>query len=165
MIRLFKNKKLDDKKTSGSVFQKVNQWYTRYELKFADGINRRTKNWTTRQWKYFLTIFCLVGGTAASYQMVSSITGAREASTTQLLTIVSPQFPQYAAHPGVMEPANMGLISDTEYSRLVMFENYLDSIKASPGGQLYYDSLMSTRSGLMDTIQTIKRLYLLQRSR
>jgi hypothetical protein len=162
MLKLFKNKKGDDKKFSGTFFQMVNRRFTQYGLKLADLINRQTKNWSPRQWKYFLIIFCTVGGTAATYEMVTSIIYSERPHTTQFLTIVSPQ---YAIHPEKKEKADHAFISEAEYSRLVQFENYLDSMKNSPTGRSYYDSLMNMRSGLMDTIRVIKRLYLLQKSR
>ncbi len=163
MLKLFKNKKSDDKKFSGTFFQMANQRFTQYGLKLADLINRQTKNWSPRQWKYFLIIFCTVGGTAATYEMVTSIISSEHPrSTSQFLTIVSPE---YAIHPEKKGKEDGALISEAEYSRLIQFENYLDSMKNSLAGRAYYDSLMNARSGLMDTIRVIKRLYLLQKSR
>jgi hypothetical protein len=162
MLKLFKNKKIDDEKSNGTFFQMVNRRFTQYGLKFADLINRQTKNWSLRQWKYFLVIFCTVGGTAATYQIVTSIISTDHPRSAQFLTIVSPE---YAIHPEEKEKADGTIISETEYSRLVQFENYLDSMKNSLTGRSYYDSLMNARSGLMDTIRVIKRLYLLQKSR
>jgi hypothetical protein len=162
MLKIFKNKKTDEKQTSVTFFQMVNQRFTQYGLKLADLINRQTKNWSPRKWKYFLIIFCTVGVTAASYEMVTSIISSEHPRSRQFLTIVSPE---YAIHPEVKGKADGALISESEYSRLVQFENYLDSLKNSLTGRSYYDSLMNARSGLMDTIRVIKRLYMLQKSR
>ena len=53
-------------------------------------------------------------------------------------------------------------ISDLEYTRLVSYLDFLDSLKGSEHTKPVYDSIVKANPGLLDSLMLAHRMYLLQ---
>lgn len=54
------------------------------------------------------------------------------------------------------------VISDHEYQKVVAYLDYLDDLKTSRQGRAVYDSILTLRPGLQDSLLRIHQMYLRQ---
>jgi hypothetical protein len=112
----------------------------------------RTKN----MWKriHFIS-FCLAFGVASTICIIRAISDG--AVPFYIETISRPRsiFPlddQY----DITQPLT---IREDVIQRVMRFDSYLDSLKASKEGARIYDSIILIRPGLLDSLQIAKRIF------
>jgi hypothetical protein len=111
---------------------------------------------TKTMWKrvHFFT-FCLAFGVASTMCIVRAVRD--RPAPFQIETISRPRsiFPlddQY----DITQPLT---IRDDVIQRLMRFDSYLDSLKASKEGSRIYDSIVLIRPGLLDSLQLVKQIF------
>jgi hypothetical protein len=111
---------------------------------------------TKTMWKrvHFI-LFCLAFGVASTMCIIRAVSDGP--APFQIETISRPRsiFPlddQY----DVTQPLT---IREDVFQRVMRFDSYLDSLKASKEGARIYDSIILTRPGLLDSLQLVKQIF------
>ncbi len=113
----------------------------------------RTAGFTKKGWITALACLVLFMGSYSGYLIVSAFTGKPKV-TLKVDAIHKP------AHTGEMgEPEIQAGISRAEYLRIEKFHRYMDSLARSPTGKGTYDSIISKRPGLIDSVKQVEKYY------
>lgn len=96
-----------------------------------------------------LILFVLLTGSYNVYCIVNAITGKGYS-----MAITPIQKPKYAT--GKEESYKATEVPEAEYRRIKKFRKYMDSLAQNPSGKILYDSLISRRPGLMDSLRWIE---------
>lgn len=113
---------------------------------------------TSRRVKVILLIiFCLLSGGISFYTANRSFSGKHDLSISDG-SIKTPKH----IHEHSKEISTAVRISEEEYQRIHKFKQYLDSIANEPFGRKTFDSIITARPGLLDSILIIEHIYLSQ---
>jgi hypothetical protein len=104
-----------------------------------------------------LIVFCLLAGSISFYAAKSSFSGKQKIS----LSANSIKKPKNIHKPSKERRTSVG-ITHEEYLRIYNFKLYLDSIASTPSGRITFDSIITARPGLIDSILIIEHIYLSQ---
>lgn len=104
-----------------------------------------------------LIIFCLLAGSISFDAAKRSFSGRQKIS----LSANAIKKPIHIHHSGEETRATVG-VTHEEYLRIYNFKLYLDSIANSPSGRRTFDSIITARPGLIDSILIIEHIYLSQ---
>ena len=132
-----------------------------YGRQFAEGMNAKTSHWSRLKWKVCLLIFCVISSGLTVYSVFTSIRDYKPKTTLNMTPI---RGPKYATGSNDLTQGSSTTISDAEYVKLRMFDNYIDSLRNNTATRASYDSIIKYRSGLLDSIRIIERMYLAQRN-
>lgn len=103
-----------------------------------------------------LIIFCILSGIISFYTAKRSFSGKHEIS----LSSSSLEKPKHILlHSKKIKTT----ISEDEYLRIHNFKMYLDSIANAPSGRRTFDSIITLRPGLIESILIIENIYLSQK--
>lgn len=130
----------------------------RWQQRWADFMQRRTERLSDNGKRIVLIMFCLMAGSLSIYPVANSFTEPRFARFHILQLSPSP-------NSGKAGDENTRVdigISKSDYQRLERFRHYMDSLAASTAGRRTYDGILIHRSGLMDSLYLIEKLYQLQ---
>ena len=115
---------------------------------------KRTEKFSRRTWIVLLILFVLSTSTYSVYLAVSAITE----KDGILITVTPIKKSRYTTETGETDK-EAAEVSEVEYRRIKRFRVYMDSLARSPSGKTLYDSINSSRPGLMDSLQLIEQLY------
>lgn len=155
-MKLFKRRtesKADSTKPN-AISKGMKAGYKRLQGGWATWMMRRTENFSRRTWVVALILFVLSGSTYSTYLAVSAFTGKK----ANAITITPIKKLKHATETGEthIEAAEL---SEAEYTRIKRFRVYMDSLARSPSGKILYDSIISQRPGLMDSVRFIENYY------
>ena len=105
--------------------------------------------------KTALILFCLIGGGYSLYLIVSALTTHPKANDA--LKIEQATVPKHFDKTGaeIAEPESN--VDERTYGQIRFFKAYTDSLKTA--NSPLYDSIVSARPYLMDSIQALEQLY------
>ncbi|TXI87455.1 MAG: hypothetical protein E6Q36_07425 [Chryseobacterium sp.] len=157
MFRIFR-KRNKKEQSSPSVFQKISTAVEKFHRRWANYLNRKTENIKTSTLKVLLFIFCALFGSICIYTGLDAI---RQPST--VIKVDKIQFPSHTIikNEGTAHQQSE-ILSAQEYENIQSFKRYMDSLKNDKSGKASYDSIITERPGLMDSISLAESLYLKQ---
>ena len=154
-MKLFIKKKENNLRPKHNAFHNgLQRGYRRLQGGWADGMSRFTKNFSKGKWMVSLILFVLLAGTGSVYVAVNSSTAKKNHS----ILIIRIKTPKYINETGETNTSGIN-ISAAEFGRIKKFRVYMDSLAGSPSGKIFYDSIMSHRPRLMDSIEFIENYY------
>jgi len=123
--------------------------------KFAGYLSAKSENVPKKSGQFYLFVFCLVFGGTSIYIAIRGIE-----SPSSKIAIQNISVPVYtmAADSSKMLPS-LPLLTEQQYQRIVNFKIFMDSLQSSAAGKVLYDSIVSARPGLMDSIRLVEQLY------
>lgn len=156
MIRFFKKKKRESSRVN-AFYKKIRELTEKRQRKWADYMNKKFENVSPFRIKLSLVLFSLFFGSACLLIGVRSLSKKTESTTVQKISMPShillqDQYP----YDSSMRRATLSV---DEVDRIKQFRKYLDSLLAAPSGRTVYDSLMLQRPGLLDSLQTIEKVF------
>ncbi len=156
MIRLFKKKKREAGRVN-AFYKKIGELTEKRQRKWADYMNKKFENVSPFRIKLSLILFSLFFGSACLLIGVRSLSRKTESTMVQKISMPShillkDQYP----YDSSMRRATLSV---DEVDRIKQFRKYLDSLIAAPNGKPVYDSLMLQRPGLLDSLQTIEKIF------
>lgn len=157
MFRIFRkrNKKTQ---TSPPLFKKVGVAVEKFHRKWANYLNRKTEGIKTSTLKVLLFIFCGLFGSICVYTGFDAIR-----KPSNVIKVDKIQLPTHVIIED--EGANLHqseILSAEEYANIQSFKKFMDSLKNDKKGRASYDSIITERPGLMDSIGLAESLYLKQ---
>lgn len=152
---LFKRNRRNTEVSAGRkiITEQLGSLYKKAHAGWANWMAEHTATLTKKDVLMVLTVFVLLIGGYSSYLLVNGFTG----STTKLFTVATISKPAHAVETG--EVNGVAAKSDLEYKRIKRFHNYMDSLKANPAGKKIYDSIITKRPGLMDSLRQVEHYY------
>lgn len=122
------------------------------QRKWAGGMNKLTRNWTSPQKKIALVSFCVLLGAHSGIALYQAFNPRPQKQSVIPATRMRQPIIQETK---IREPSHR----DPAYRRVKQIHAYLDSLKTTTDGRARYDSLIKSRPGLMDTIIMIENFY------
>lgn len=152
------------RKPGGTVKENVAQ--NRFAIRIVSACIRLQQRWAnfmghhterlSRSGKLIaLTLFCLTAGSLSIYFIANSLM-SRKASS---FTVTHLTKPPYADKAGDENTKTFEIVSKSEYEKIQRFRYYMDSLVRSPSGKRLYDSILTNRPGLIDSILVLEKIY------
>lgn len=104
--------------------------------------------------RIWLLIFCIVFGALSIYSFVGAFKSDKISHNK-----IKPAQLSVPKYYDQNEVQNLPTVSKNDMQRIEKFKKYMDSLKGSVRGKPVYDSILTARPGLMDSVQTIEQLY------
>lgn len=145
---------------SGRIATGINKYVTDRQTKLAGFLNRKAAGLSTGGKKVFLFVFCLLFGGMSLYLIVKTLWHPSEADASIKPKAIS--VPRHMNKTGEETLYPRVLVTEEDMKEVRTFKRYMDSLKNSVNGKSLYDSILTARPGLMDTVGMLEELYLLQ---
>lgn len=116
----------------------------------AAWLQQKTNGLSSKKVKIFLLIFCLIFFSVSILVMYQSFK-----TDNRNLYFISP----IRTIPLLKEQRLRPVINEQEFKRIHGFKIYLDSLQTTAKGKLKFDSLLSARPHLTDTINYLENIY------
>lgn len=127
----------------------------RFQQRWADFMQHHTERLSRNGKLIILSLFCLTAGSLSVYFIASSVM-SRKASS---ITVIHFKQPPNAVKSGDENTKALVIVSEAEYIKILRFKLYMDSLARSPSGKELYESILSERPGLMDSVLLIEKIY------
>lgn len=140
---------------SDRVAEKIAGTCVRIQKSFADNMNKAFGTMNNRRLKITLILFCLVAGGYSLYLIVDAVT--RHPKANVALKIEQANIPKHFDKTGeeIIEPESY--VDEHTYRQIKVFKAYMDSLNITKSP--LFDSIVSARPFLMDTIQALEKMY------
>ena len=122
------------------------------QFRFAVFMGLKTSTMSTKAKWLWLLVFCLVFGGFSIYALLGTFGQNQKAMKPSQLSV-----PKHYERivPKVYEQP----VTEKDIERINGFKKYVDSMRLSSNGKIWYDSILITRPGLIDSIRTIEEIY------
>ncbi len=151
---IFKPKPKQENPKSGIFLHGLQVLYRRLQSGWAVWMANRTKDFSQSFLKLLLAVFVLSAGSYSFYLGVHALTGKGRGA----FHITPIQQPRHATETGEVRPT-YPRVTAQEHERIKRFRLYMDSLTSSPTGKALYDSILSHRPGLMDSVVFMDNYY------
>ncbi|CAD0004851.1 hypothetical protein [Flavobacterium chungangense] len=138
-----------------NLWQKFEQANLRLQYKCANWLERKTAHFTRLNWILILLCFTVFTSSCSIYLIVRSFS----ANKTGNIRVIPITKPTNAVSLKDKPPELNEVISKKEFEKITSFRNYMDSLGRSPTGKKTYDSIVSDRPGLLDSLTIIENYY------
>lgn len=153
-MKIFRNKSKSQKELNPIIERMLLR--CKYKLKkFASWLQQKTIQYSPKKLTILLTAFCFVF-IGESLLIIYHSLGQKHFNSY----FITPIRPMILLREKKYQP----LISEKEYNAIHSFKMHLDSLKATAGGKLKFDSLLLNRPHLIDSINLLENLYYEQQS-
>ncbi|MEO6869986.1 MAG: hypothetical protein ABI168_10095 [Ginsengibacter sp.] len=159
MFMLFKKNKIKETVHENCAHGKntinIVSVFIRFQRKWAKLMQVYTERLSRQSKLMMFFLFCIIGGSLSIYLIANSIIGREKVS----YTVTHFKRPQFVDKTGD-ENTKIGVrITESEYQKIQLFKLYMDSLVCSPSGKKIYDNILKSRSGLIDSIFIIDKIY------
>lgn len=137
------------------VAEKIARIFIRIQKLFANKMNKAFGNMNNRRLKITLILFCLVAGGYSLYLIVNSITTHPKADS--VLQIEQANIPKHFDKTGEETVEHESYVDEHTYRQIQIFKAYMDSLEVTKSP--VYDSIVTARPYLMDSIQALEQLH------
>ena len=135
MLFTFKNgitkEPAEKDRITSKLLQQFDEVNLRLQYKCAHWLERKTANWSRKNWMFILVVFTLVTSGCSIYVMVDSFSNPR-VSSIPITPFVKPTN-TIQTHEK-MDQLKV-VISKGEYEKLIRFRRHMDSLGHSPTGK------------------------------
>ncbi|XDZ54243.1 hypothetical protein FlaCF_1291 [Flavobacterium tructae] len=138
-----------------SLWQKFEQANLRLQYKCANWLERKTAHFSRLNWIVILLFFTVFTTGCSIYLIVNSFSGNKIGNI-----IITPITKSTNLVPIKERRIELNtIISKTEFEKITSFRKYMDSLGRSPTGKKTYDSIVSDRPGLLDSLTILENYY------
>lgn len=159
MLSLFRNKKKQKAEEQQDVrdqfLKSLVHTCLRWQSRWAEWMQTKAEKLSGKGKLMVLLIFVLLTGSYSIYLIGKSLPENHSPS----FSIISIKRPAHIQETGDEAKHTNAVISKSEYERIHRFSKYMDSLANSSTGKVLYDSMVTLRPGLMDSIQLIENIY------
>ncbi|GIQ57880.1 hypothetical protein Flavo103_10160 [Flavobacterium collinsii] len=152
-----RNSKKSDvmERAKNTLWHKFEQANLRLQYKCANWLERKTVHFSRLNWILVLLCFIVFTSGCSIYLIVNSFSDNKTGNIT-----VTPITKPTNAVLIEEKPTQLNtIISKTEFEKIISFREYMDSLGRSPTGKKAYDSIVSERPGLLDSLTIIENYY------
>lgn len=119
--------------------------------RYADMLNAKAAKMKRNTLFRCFWIFCLTFSMLNVYCLIHSVNKTSSFLTDKI------SVPSHVLSNDTIP--QMPLVDDKEFVSILSFQLFLDSLKHSPSGAKIYDSLVSHRYGLLDSLSVIENMF------
>lgn len=142
-------------RAKNNLWQKFEQANLRLQYKCAHWLELKTAHFTRLNWIVILLAFIVFTGGCSIYLIVKSFSG----NPSENITVIPITKPANSI-PLKEKPLELNeVIGKREFKKITSFRKYMDSLTRSPTGKKTYDSIVSDRPGLLDSLTIIENYY------
>ncbi|MBX2933929.1 MAG: hypothetical protein KF825_06765 [Ferruginibacter sp.] len=162
---LFKRRKKNEEDTSepsvsDKMAGKIAVAGIKLQTAFANKMNELFRNMNSKKLKTLLIIFCLVAGGYSIYLFVNAFVNTdKESSGFKVDQIHVPEHFNKSGD-GQIPEAN---VEEETYNKIQDYKRYMDSLKQTKN--YLYDSIITARPFLMDTVLMLEEIYQSQKQK
>lgn len=131
------------------------------QTKFAKGMNKIFTGMNAKRLKLSLIIFCIGCGGYSIYLLTDAIISP--ASNQQTIKIEQAVVPKHFNKTGDEIIAAENMVDEETFHQIQQFKHYLDSLKQNKS--YLYDSILTARPYLMDTVLMLEQIYYSQKQK
>ncbi len=161
---LFKKqkKKIETANTvSDKIAGKIAKAGIAVQNKFAKGMDKIFAGMKTKRLKLYLIIFCIGCGGYSIYLFTDAIISPD--ANNKALQIDKASIPKLIDDTGDEMMATDNSVDEETFNQIQQFKRYLDSLKQSKS--YLYDSIVTARPFLMDTVLILEQIYYSQKQK
>jgi hypothetical protein len=144
----------EEPESKDSLRQRLDKANLRLQYKCADWLEQKTAHWTSNHWMAILCCYVLFTMGCSTYLIVDGFWGI----PSKTITIISITRPNNAVADKKQLRLNIPASADG-FKKIIRFRKYIDSLGLSPTGQKSYDSIVSHRPGLIDSLIAVEHYY------
>ncbi|MGF2412022.1 MAG: hypothetical protein ACQUYJ_06825 [Ferruginibacter sp.] len=163
-MRLFKKQKKKSEAgnaVSDKVAGKIAKAGIFVQSRFANGMNKMFTGMNVKRLKLLLIIFCIGCGGYSIYLFTDAIVSP--AATQQTIKIEQAIVPKHFNKTGDEIIAAENIVDEETFGQIQQFKHYLDSLKQNKN--YLYDSILTARPFLMDTVLMLEQIYYSQKQK
>lgn len=161
-MRLFrKKKKDDDNNVSDKVAGKIAGLGIALQKKFAAAMNKLFEKMSYKRLKIWLAVFCITCGGYSMYILANAVFS--KATNQQSIKIDPVKVPKHYDNAGDEMLAPDNAVGEETFQKIQAFKKYMDSLKLA--GSKQYDSILTARPYLMDTVLILEQIYYSQKQK
>lgn len=131
------------------------------QTKFCNMVNKQLSRLSIQKLKTMLIIFCVGAGGYSIYLIGNSIAGGGKIEEVNKAARLS--LPKHFQRTGNELKITENYIDDKSFSKIEQVKNYLDSLKHS--NKKIYDSILTARPLLLDSISILEAIYYSQKQK
>jgi hypothetical protein len=126
----------------------------------SDCLQLKTNGLSIKAKRICFFFFCLLFGSFSVGILLKGFFHGKPSIAVPSITV-----PAYVGKPSDDLHTNQNIISQHEFDDIKAFKQYMDSLKFSNGGRSLFDSIITVRPHLMDSILFLEHIYQLQLSK
>lgn len=147
---------IDRSKTSDLISFQIASCINTMQCRFGESMNKLTSKLTRRSKVVLLVGICLFFGGGSLYVLVHGLINRSLETTLQQIEV---PIPMRINHSDDLSSTNKGILNETEFRKIKLFRNYLDSLQSCIEGKKIIDSIIRVRPGFMDSLKKVEFLY------
>lgn len=160
----WKRKSVSQQNESGEgLSSNIKRYVAKKEGNLAGYLNKKVNGLSVKGQMFFLFAFCTLFGGVSLYLVLNTFLGPNSSSSS-----IKPQsinIPRNLNKTGEENIYPNLLVTEEDIKQVRAFRLFMDSLHLTPNGKPIYDSILTNRPGLMDTISMLEQLYLLQQNK
>lgn len=129
--------------------------------KFAKTMNKLFEKMNYKRLKIWLIIFCITCGGYSIYLLANAILSPT--STQHSIKIDPVNVPKHFDNGGDEMLAPENAVDEETFKNILAFKHYMDSLKQAKSNE--YDSILTARPFLMDTVLMLEQIYYSQQKK
>jgi hypothetical protein len=131
------------------------------QSRFANGMNKIFTGMNVKRLKLSLIIFCIGCGGYSIYLFTDAIISP--ASNQHTIKIEQASVPKHFNKTGDEIITAENIVDEETFNQIQQFKHYLDSLKQNKSS--LYDSILTARPFLMDTVLMLEQIYYSQKQK
>jgi hypothetical protein len=131
------------------------------QTKFADGMNKMFTGMNAKRLKLSLIIFCIGCGGYSIYLFTDAIVSP--VANQNAIKIEQAVVPKYFDKTGDEIISAENNVDEETFNQIQQFKHYLDSLEQNKS--YLYDSILTARPLLMDTVLLLEQIYYSQKQK
>jgi hypothetical protein len=146
---------------SDKVAGKIAGFGVAIQSRFAATMNKLFEKMNNKRLKIWLAVFCITCGGYSIYLLTNAIVSP---SATQPSIKIDPvNIPKHYNNPGDEMLSTDNAVDEETFLKIQAFKSYMDSLKQAKSIQ--YDSILTARPYLMDTVLLLEQIYYSQKQK
>ncbi|HNU47254.1 MAG TPA: hypothetical protein PKM40_00385 [Bacteroidia bacterium] len=160
---LFKKRKKKESENgvSDKVAGKIAGFGIAIQTRFATTMNKLFEKMNHKRLKIWLALFCIICGGYSIYLLSNAIISPT--ANQQSIKIDPVKIPRHYDNTGDGILSSDNVVDEETFQKIQAFKSYMDSLKFA--GNKEYDSILTARPYLMDTLQMLEQIYYSQKQK
>jgi hypothetical protein len=161
LFKMQKKKEETGNAISDKVAGKIARAGIAIQSRFANGMNKMFTGMNIKRLKLSLIIFCIGCGGYSIYLFTDAIVSP--AVNQQTIKIEQAVVPKHFNKTGDEIITAENIVDEKTFGQIQHFKHYLDSLKQNKS--YLYDSILTARPFLMDTVLMLEQIYYSQKQK
>lgn len=154
MFGIFKKRKAKQS-IMQPVWQRWAATIARKQRKWANYLNKKAGKYNKRSKQICLALFCLLAGGSSICIAIRAVESPSGKLRGEKMSV--PGYAMGSDTVSAFQPT--AVLTEKQYRNIQRFKKYMDSLQTTKAGKVKYDSILTSRPGLTDSIDFIEQVY------